>query len=361
LDGGLPLAEYQCRRLLIQAVLSKAWERELNAPHSDKVNVTAIICTRNRASQLNHVLETACHLVVPSGLLWELIVVDNCSSDYTEEVIRSYVTRLPVRYLREEIVGISNARNRGVTEARGEYICWTDDDVSLDPYWLVSYVEAFERHAEAAVFGGRILPVLMPPTPKWFAMAKDNWPIRTVLAARDFGNEITPVTFREGRTPYGANFAVRAVEQHRHKYNPSLGTSPTQRRVGEETDVIYRILKEGGTGWWVPDAKVSHIIQPQRQTLRYIYYYYRNAGESFAYLQHQHFDDDYFAGLKNDPAPMIRNGPYLYKQLLVSALGFVFYHLVGKYDLKLLHLRNLGYYCGILSYWRATADKWSPR
>lgn len=302
-------------------------------------------------------LELACHLVVPSGLLWELIVVDNGGSDCTEQVAGSYGERLPVRYVREEMAGLSNARNRGVAEARGEYICWTDDDVSLDPNWLAAYVEAFRRHPEAAVFGGRILPVLEPPTSKWFAMARDNWPIRTVLAARDFGDEITPVTFREGRTPYGANFAIRAVEQHRHRYNPNLGTSPTQRRVGEETDMIYRIVKEGGTGWWVPDAKVNHVIQPQRQTLWYIFHYYRTTGESFAYLQHRYPNDNYFSGFENTSTPTIWNGPYLYKQLLVSALGFAFFCVIGKYDLKFLHLRNFGYYSGIFSYWRTTTDR----
>jgi glycosyltransferase involved in cell wall biosynthesis len=327
-------------------------ERELNVSQSDRVYITVIICTRNRASQLNNVLESACRLVIPSGLLWELIVVDNGSGDDTERVTRSYGERLPVCYLREEMVGISNARNRGVVKARGEYICWTDDDVSLDPNWLAAYVEAFHRHPEAAVFGGRILPVLEPPTPKWFAMGKDKWPITTVLAARDFGNQITPVTFREGRTPYGANFSIRAIEQHRHQYNPNVGASATQRRIGEETDLIYRIMKEGGTGWWVPDAKVSHIIQPQRQTLQYIYHYYRITGETFTYLQHRHPHDNYFTGFKNVPTQMIRNGPYLYRQLLASALGFVFFHLIGKSDLKLRNLRDLGYYSGIFSYWR---------
>jgi len=109
---------------------------------SDKVEVTAIICTRNRATQLSQVLESASHLVVPPGLSWEFIVVDNGSSDNTADVVRRYAGRLPLRIVREEIPGLSNARNRGVAEARGDYICWTDDDVRLDPNWLAAYAAA---------------------------------------------------------------------------------------------------------------------------------------------------------------------------------------------------------------------------
>ena len=322
----------------------------MNVRQNDQVDVSVIICTRNRALQLRDVLESACRLAVPQGLSWEFIIVDNGSSDHTAQIVSDFGERLPVRCLREDKPGISNARNCGVAAARGQYICWTDDDVVIDPNWLAAYAEAFRRHPDAAVFGGRILPVLEPPTPRWFANAKDKWPISTVLAARDFGNEVVPLNWRNGQTPYGANFAMRAVEQRRQIYNSNIGTSPTQKRIGEETDVIHRVMKEGGTGWWVPDAKVNHIIQPQRQSYRYIFHYFRITGESFAYLQDQQPGDSYFVGIEN-PTSMIRNSPYLYRQIMISALGFGFYHAIGNIDLKLRYLRDLGFYCGVFCYW----------
>src|SRR5579864_5913338 len=119
--------------------------------------ISVIICTRDRAAQLASVLATACALKVPEGLSWELCVVDNGSSDSTPQVVREFSETLPIRYIREDVPGLSNARNRGVDEARGRYICWTDDDVEIDPEWLSAYAEAFRRHPDAAVFGGRIL------------------------------------------------------------------------------------------------------------------------------------------------------------------------------------------------------------
>jgi glycosyltransferase involved in cell wall biosynthesis len=122
-------------------------------------DITMIICTRDRATQLSKVLGSAVDLQIPQRLKWELLVVDN-GSTMDGDVARSYRDRLPLRLVREERAGLSNARNKGVEEAAGQYICWTDDDVVLDPQWLAAYWAAFNRHPEAALFGGRITPCL---------------------------------------------------------------------------------------------------------------------------------------------------------------------------------------------------------
>src|SRR6185295_20067875 len=110
---------------------------------SPSLDVSVIICTRDRARQLSQVLASARALTVPPGLAWELIIVDNGSSDDTSEVVDRYGQDLPIRLVREERAGLSIARNRGVAEARGRYICWTDDDVIIDRGWLSAYVSAF--------------------------------------------------------------------------------------------------------------------------------------------------------------------------------------------------------------------------
>lgn len=248
-------------------------------------DVTVIICTRNRAPQLRKVLDSVVGLRVPPGLHWEFLVVDNGSSDDTDEVVRSYQDRLPVRVVREDLAGLSNARNRGVQEAAGRYICWTDDDVMLDPEWLAAYSEAFKRHPEAAVFGGRITPVLEPPTPAWFAQLTDDWPLTILLARREFGEAPIPLDFKKGIIPFGANFAVRTAEQRRVAYEPGLGVSPHHRRIGEEAEVIFRLLADGATGWWTPHAKVSHLITRQRQTWDYIEDFSAAYGETLAFLE----------------------------------------------------------------------------
>jgi glucosyl-dolichyl phosphate glucuronosyltransferase len=317
------------------------------------LDVSIVICTRNRARQLSDVLTSARELIVPRGLAWEFIVVDNGSSDSTGDVIARFAADLPMRAVREEQPGLSNARNRGVAEARGRYICWTDDDVIIDRNWLSAYVAAFARHPEAAVFGGRVLPVLQPPTPQWFEENRSEWPLTTLLAMRDFGEADIPVTFEGGRTPYGANFAVRTVEQRRHLYDPELGVSPAHKRVGEETDVIFRILREGGSGWWVPDSKVSHLIPAKRQTMRYVYDYFFLAGETFAFLHHRHPGDNYYCA-GTGPAPTTVGMLRLYRMIGGNGLRVLAHGLRGNRLAQLRHLRHLGFVAGIASYRRAS-------
>lgn len=244
-----------------------------------------VICTRNRATQLGKVLDSAVQLRVPEGLLWEFVIVDNGSTDATGAVVQSYQDRLPLRLVREERAGLSNARNKAVDEAAGRYICWTDDDVVLDSEWLAAYWEAFKRYPDAAIFGGRIEPVLEAPITAWFAKLRQEWPVSILLAERDFGEESRPLNFPEGTIPFGANFAVRTAEQRNVSYEPGLGVSPNHRRIGEEAEVIFQLMNRGAIGWWVPRAKVCHMIPKQRQTWEYIYDFSAAHGETLAYLE----------------------------------------------------------------------------
>lgn len=249
-----------------------------------ELDVTVAICTRNRAGPLRRVLGSLCSLVIPGGAQWEVIVVDNGSSDGTGDVLREFAGRLPLRPLFEPHPGVSWARNRALNEARGRYICWTDDDVLLDPNWLAAYLEAFRRHPEAALFGGPIEPVLEATARPLFERGKQCWPLAGPYAVRSPGPVRRPMALQGCDVPYGANFAVRTAEQRSFPYDERLGTSPLINRLADELDVIYRIMQQGSSGWWVPDAQVLHMIPQERQTLRYLVAYYRRVGETIAWL-----------------------------------------------------------------------------
>jgi glycosyltransferase involved in cell wall biosynthesis len=315
------------------------------------VKISVVVCTRNRAVQLGEFLASARGLVVPAGLDWELIVVDNGSKDRTAEVAMSFAPGLPIRCVREEEPGLSNARNKGVAEAKGDYICWTDDDVVLDPQWLAAYAEAFQAHPEAAIFGARIIPVLLPPTPAWFAGMVDQWPITTVLAKRDFGDQ--PMPLDADHLPWGANYALRTREQRRHLYNPGLGVSPTHRRVGEETDVIRRILAEGGEAWWVPGSKVGHITQPGRQSARYIYEYYLSCGDTWAFLQRTQPDRNYMGDNVSEDRMLFGAPLSISKRIIRYGAAFLVTRALKSPQAWLPNLRWLGFYVGALRHWRS--------
>jgi glycosyltransferase involved in cell wall biosynthesis len=242
--------------------------------------ITVAICTLNRAESLRRTLDSLVKMRA-RDLSWEIVIV-HTSTDHTDDVISEYVGRLPVRREFEPRPGKSNAQNRAIDIAKGDYIVWTDDDVVVDAGWLTAYVEAFRRWPEAAVFGGRITPRYEAPVAKW--VLESEAVLEGPYAIRDFGDHVHPLSADdEDHFPFGANWAIRAMEQRAFRYDPELGPAANWRRAGEETDVIHRVLGSGATGYWIPEAMVEHCIGRDRQTVRYIAAYYESWGEGQAF------------------------------------------------------------------------------
>jgi glucosyl-dolichyl phosphate glucuronosyltransferase len=240
-----------------------------------RITLSVAICTRNRAGMLAQTLDAmASGLRLPAGVGWELLVVDNGSTDDTDRVLDAFAVRLPIRRLFEPEQGLSRARNLAVCHARGDYVIWTDDDVLVDPDWLEAYHDAFLRRPEAAVFGGVIEPCFPGGIPAWL---EKGWAhVQGAYAVRDLGPQ--EVLLAPGRLPYGANMAVRMDEQRRYLYDVNLGYSGDDRMGGEDTAVLGAILADGGTGWWVPGSRVKHVIPHDRTTLEYLQAYFFGLG-----------------------------------------------------------------------------------
>src|SRR5688572_32394884 len=113
------------------------------------------MCTRNRAPQLERSL-TALRALQPSSS-WELVLVDNGSSDNTSRVIEAFGASgsLPLRAITEQRVGLSRARNAGWRTACGKIVCFTDDDCYPQAGYVDTVVRAFNDPA-VGFFGGRL-------------------------------------------------------------------------------------------------------------------------------------------------------------------------------------------------------------
>lgn len=244
--------------------------------------ISIVVCTRNRGKPLREMMDSLVAMTVPDDLDWELVMIDNGSTDDTPQIIDSYAGQLPLIHVREDQAGLSFARNRGVATATGDYIVWTDDDVRVKPDWLTAYLRAFEEHPEAGYFGGRITPVFEGSSPDWLTQNMDK--LGNAFAMRDLGEETRAFTQETGDNPFGANYAVRMADQRRHEYPTYLGVSPKFRRVGEETAVLRAIKDEGSPGYWVPGAEVLHIIPESRQSLDYVSSYQKALGETWVLL-----------------------------------------------------------------------------
>lgn len=244
--------------------------------------LTVAICTYNRAESLRRTLTSLSAMQLPCDFEWEVVVVNNNCTDHTDSVIEEFRDRLPIRREFEAQQGLSNARNRAVDVANGDYIVWTDDDVVVDANWLAAYKEAFRQWPRAAVFGGPILLKFEPPTPTW--LIESHQIIAGAFAGRDLGKSTQLLSIAGNRIPNGANFALRTAEQRSFRYDPNLGHMPGRKRIGEESDVIARIFQAGGVGYWIPQAKVAHWIPTKRQTVQYLVHSYAAQGETSQFL-----------------------------------------------------------------------------
>lgn len=229
-------------------------------------SVTVAICTWNRHELLRQTLEEMTKLEVPEDVRWELLVVNNSCTDATDDVLASFAGRLPLRRLYQPKPGLSNARNLVCLEAEGDFVIWTDDDVLVSPEWIKQYVCAFRKNPEAAIFGGPITPWFPNQPPEWL---RSSWKyVANAYAAVDYSDKKIPLSF--ARVPFGANMAVRADCVRTYPFRPDLGVRPGSRMGGEETDVLRRVLADGHSGWWVPEAGVRHYIPVARQTREYL-------------------------------------------------------------------------------------------
>ncbi len=243
--------------------------------------LTVAVCTYNRSALLRQALDAFRAMDVPSGLQWELVVVDNNSTDDTPSVLASAHEALPLRTVAEKRQGIAHARNRAVDEARGDSILWTDDDVIVGGNWLRAFYTATVRHPTAAVFGGPIEPWFpSPPDP----MLTEAFPmLATGYCGLD--HDLPEGLLDAGKDVWGANMGFRLSILRKYRFPTEIGSIGSQIAVGEETAVIEQIRRDGGPCVWVPGMRVRHFVAPDRMTLSYLCRYTRGRGRTWVRAQ----------------------------------------------------------------------------
>lgn len=230
------------------------------------IRLSLVISTFNRSAQLLTTLESvAAQDLDPAA--WECIVVDNNSQDDTAACFARFAGAhrgLDLRMVRETAPGVSCARNRGIREARGEVVAIIDDDERIVPGFVRAYADFFAAHPEAEAAGGRIIADYPSGRPAWMSRYTEI-PIANPM---DFGPAVRP--FPAGRIPGGGNMALRRATLRRYGgFDPALGRVGGRLTGGEESDLFYRLRRDGVELWYLPEAVMWHIIPPEKLTADY--------------------------------------------------------------------------------------------
>jgi glucosyl-dolichyl phosphate glucuronosyltransferase len=233
------------------------------------MDLTVVIATRNRAECLKTTLQTITQQSL-SPQSYEIIVVDNGSSDNTHDVVLEVQSSSPnVRYAFEMVPGLSSARNLGIEQTRGEVICFVDDDVIADFHYLEYLLAAFHANGHVEAVGGRVLAFSTEAIPSYLI------DLPSLSTTMDYGE--TPFYFNDvpGSFPFGVSMAFRKeVFARCGLFKVGLGRTKKKLLAHEELDLFNRIMEGKRNCLYEPRALLYHVILPERMTLSFALRWY---------------------------------------------------------------------------------------
>lgn len=230
------------------------------------MKISVILCTYNRCRNLPEALGSIAASNLPEPVDWEVLVVDNNSSDQTREVIEHFCGQHPgrFRYLFEPRQGKSHALNTGIQASQGEVLAFADDDATVEPDWLWNLTSSL-RNGESSGAGGRIIPVWKQPPPRWLSTEDPH--TMGPFVAFDLGPEAISLT----RPPYGANMAFRREVFERYGgFRTDLGPRPGSEIRREDVEFAQRLLDAGEPMRYEPSAVVHHPVPDNRVSKRFV-------------------------------------------------------------------------------------------
>lgn len=241
-------------------------------------DITVLLSTYNRSRDLAGALESIAKSEIPDSVRWEILVVDNNSSDDTPKIVEQFGERYPARfrYQFEPRPGKSYALNTGIESARGEVLAFVDDDVTVEPAWLQELTAELLRDQGWAGAGGRTLPAEKFIPPPWLRKDMQGWG-EIVFAHFDMGD----LAGRLMRPPYGANMAFRRSILRKHGgFRVDLGPSPGSQIRNEDTELGRRLLAAGERLRYEPAAIVYHPIPHERIRKDYFFSWWFDYGRA---------------------------------------------------------------------------------
>jgi glycosyltransferase involved in cell wall biosynthesis len=238
--------------------------------------ISVVICCHNSAKRLPETLLHLSRQKVPRELMWEIVVVDNASTDETVAAARRFADQHPglqVRIVRELELGQTFARLRGLREMRGKIVLFVDDDNWLDPEYVAMVGDAFLAHPEISALGGMSTAVYEQNPPAWMSRHQRWYAVSGVPESSD---ELNEVEFLWGA---GTAFRRAALEDVVSKPLRITGRRGTALQAGDDNELCCRLRARGERLFCHSGLRFRHFLPQQRVQWNYLRRLHRAAGE----------------------------------------------------------------------------------
>jgi len=318
------------------------------SPHV-QADVSIIVCTYNRSANLPECISCLAGQRDVESLAWEVLIVDNNSSDDTRVVVEDLMAQHPglaMRYLFEGEQGLSAARNAGICGTSGNWYIFIDDDIRVTPDWLHSMASALQDNDADAV-GGRIHLEKRLPIPAWIRPDMYGF-----LGYQDFGEESRQLDPAK-QLPYGGNMGFhRRVAERIGLFDTGFGRKGEGKKreellKGEETHYFHRLTDDGGSVFYAAGGLVYHRIEAFQLRKRYFRTIHFNMGFLAAYHDSRAYPRRFFG------APL-----FLYTQTLQAVMRYFGQLLTKGPSVAFRQQMNVGHRLGmLLGYRRAYKER----
>jgi glycosyltransferase involved in cell wall biosynthesis len=298
--------------------------------------ISVIIGTYNRCDVLRGALDSLLGQD-SGGIDYEVIVVDNNSTDDTHNMVESLRDKFgssKLIYCFERTQGVSHARNRGIGMARGRLIAFTDDDIRPAQNWIASVREGFDKFPNADCIGGRVLPPPKTEFPVW--LTTKHW---TPLALLDLGDKPIDLDVRNGPGLVAANLAVRAsVFADVGLFQPELQRVKNGIGSMEDHEFQLRLAAANKRLVYLPDLVVYAQVLKERLTKDYHRRWHRGHGYFYAMMRASDFEASKMR-LLDVPA-------HIYRRALADVYLWMKYRLQNEPELEFQHEVELSFFWG---------------
>lgn len=293
------------------------------------IDLTVIVITYNRADMLARALESLLRQETDGNLAFEILVVDDGSTDRTAALVKQLArttTQPELRYVRQDNGGIASARNLGAAKARGAWLAFFDDDQLAAPRWLIE-LYATAKDQKLYCVGGPVL-LQLPPSPPIVLGPKT----RGILGEKVVGN-------LRRKSPKNA-LGTGNLLVHRSLLEQVGGFDPALRK-GSDTDFFWKIDRAGASLGIAPKALIYHIIPESRLQPAFLKGVCQRMGAASAHIQMK-----YEGPLKVALASLFRFGIAYVRDIPL----IIYYTLTNNRPLRLDYRTSLWYTMSFLQY-----------